>query len=64
MNAPGSDANAGAATFVTTHWSVVLTAQGRSPEADAALEALCQTYWMPLYAFIRREGIRWKKRRI
>ncbi len=34
----------------------MLTAQGRSPAADAALAALCQTYWMPLYAFIRREG--------
>ena len=52
----GPDANAGAATFATTHWSVVLTAQGQSPAADAALEALCRTYWMPLYAFIRREG--------
>jgi RNA polymerase sigma factor (sigma-70 family) len=52
----GPDANAGAVTFATTHWSVVLTAQGESPAADAALEALCRTYWMPLYAFIRREG--------
>ena len=34
----------------------MLTAQGRSPAADVALEALCRTYWMPLYAFIRREG--------
>jgi len=25
--------------FVTTHWSLVLTAQGRSPAADAALES-------------------------
>ncbi len=52
----GPDADAGAVTFATTHWSVVLTAQGQSPAADAALEALCRTYWMPLYAFIRREG--------
>lgn len=54
--APGPDADAGGATFATTHWSVVLTAQSRSPAADAALEALCRTYWMPLYAFVRREG--------
>jgi len=53
--APLSPENRGVA-FVTTHWSVVLTAQGRSPAADAALEALCRSYWMPLYAFIRREG--------
>jgi RNA polymerase sigma factor (sigma-70 family) len=42
--------------FVTTHWSVVLTAQSRSPDADAALETLCRAYWKPLYAFVRREG--------
>jgi RNA polymerase sigma-70 factor (ECF subfamily) len=43
--------------FVTTHWSVVLTA-GRSdtPRAHAALESLCQTYWHPLYAYVRRRG--------
>jgi hypothetical protein len=29
------------AAFVTTHWSVVLTAQGRSPAAEEALENLC-----------------------
>jgi RNA polymerase sigma factor (sigma-70 family) len=27
-----------------------------SPAADAALQALCQTYWYPLYVFIRRRG--------
>lgn len=43
--------------FVTTHWSVVLTA-GRSDttRARAALETLCQTYWYPLYAYVRRRG--------
>jgi RNA polymerase sigma factor (sigma-70 family) len=45
-----------AAAFVTTHWSVVLTAQGRSAAADDALEKLCRSYWPPLYAFIRRQG--------
>ena len=43
--------------FTTTHWSVVLTAkQGDFPDAAAALEELCRTYWPPLYAYIRREG--------
>jgi RNA polymerase sigma factor (sigma-70 family) len=46
----------GAATFTTTHWSVVLAAQGRSPAADEALEKLCRTYWWPLYGFVRRNG--------
>ena len=43
--------------FVTTHWSVVLTA-GRHDtiRARAALENLCQTYWPPLYAYVRRRG--------
>jgi RNA polymerase sigma factor (sigma-70 family) len=47
---------AGAMVFATTHWSVVLTAQGSSPGADEALEKLCRTYWRPLYAFVRRQG--------
>jgi RNA polymerase sigma-70 factor (ECF subfamily) len=42
--------------FVTTHWSVVLTAQGSSPAANEALEKLCRTYWWPLYGFVRRNG--------
>lgn len=43
--------------FVTTQWSVVLRAgQPESPEAHAALAALCQSYWFPLYAYARRQG--------
>jgi RNA polymerase sigma-70 factor (ECF subfamily) len=43
--------------FVTTRWSLVAAAkEGGSPEARAALEALCKAYWYPLYAFIRRQG--------
>jgi RNA polymerase sigma-70 factor (ECF subfamily) len=45
-----------AVAFSTTHWSVVLTAQGRSPAADEALEKLCRTYWWPLYGYVRRQG--------
>src|SRR3954453_6370458 len=45
-----------AAAFATTHWSIVLTAQGRSPAADEALEKLCRVYWWPLYGFVRRNG--------
>jgi len=46
----------GAIAFTTTQWSVVLTAQGKSPAADEALEKLCRTYWWPLYGFVRRQG--------
>ena len=43
--------------FVTTHWSVVLTAKSPvSPDATEALEQLCRTYWGALYAFVRRAG--------
>lgn len=34
----------------------MLTAQGRSPAAQDALEKLCRSYWRPLYAFVRRQG--------
>lgn len=57
MNAASQvDVQSGGGAFVTTHWSVVLAAQGRSPAADAALEKLCRTYWWPLYGFVRRNG--------
>jgi RNA polymerase sigma factor (sigma-70 family) len=42
--------------FTTTHWSVVLDAQGQSPAAQEALEKLCRTYWRPVYGFITRQG--------
>jgi RNA polymerase sigma factor (sigma-70 family) len=42
--------------FVTTHWSMVLTARGESPEAHEALEKLCRNYWWPIYGFVRRQG--------
>jgi RNA polymerase sigma factor (sigma-70 family) len=47
----------GAAAFTTTHWSVVLAAQDRSPAAEEALEKLCRTYWRPIYGFVRRQGV-------
>jgi RNA polymerase sigma-70 factor (ECF subfamily) len=48
---------AGAERFRTTHWAMVIAAGRRSsPDARAALEALCQTYWYPLYAYVRRLG--------
>jgi len=50
-------ANGGAMTFTTTHWSVVLEAQGELPAAQRALEILCRTYWRPLYGFVRKQGL-------
>jgi RNA polymerase sigma factor (sigma-70 family) len=43
--------------FTTTHWSVVLEAQGESPAAQEALEKLCRKYWRPIHSFVRRQGI-------
>src|SRR5262249_39930940 len=47
----------GGAAFTTTHWSVVLEAQGESPAAQDALEKLCRMYWRPIFSFLRRQGI-------
>ena len=53
----GGNAHYGPVAFTTTHWSVVLEAQGESPAAQAALEKLCRTYWRPIFAFLRRQGL-------
>ena len=43
--------------FHTTRWTLVMaSAHDQSPAGQAALAALCQTYWYPLYAFARRRG--------
>lgn len=46
-----------AAAFSTTLWTeVVRAAGGSSPGSAAALARLCQTYWRPVYSFVRRKG--------
>jgi len=46
-----------AGTFVTTRWTDVFRAGDTSTVgADTALARLCQGYWYPLYAFVRRQG--------
>jgi DNA-directed RNA polymerase specialized sigma24 family protein len=43
--------------FETTEWSLVVAAGGDdSAAARAALSTLCEIYWYPLYAYIRRRG--------
>ncbi|QDU37518.1 RNA polymerase sigma factor [Maioricimonas rarisocia] len=42
--------------FATTRWSVVVAARGSGDESAAALEDLCQAYWYPIYAYIRRRS--------
>jgi len=53
---PTADVQTKADAFATTHWSLVLIAQGQSAGAEEALEELCRIYWRPLYAFARRQG--------
>jgi RNA polymerase sigma factor (sigma-70 family) len=49
----------GVRRFATTHWSIVLAAGRRpSPFSHQALATLCETYWYPLYAHVRRRGYR------
>ena len=55
-NGSGPGTQKGAAQFTSTHWSVVVEAQGESPAAQEALEKLCRVYWRPIYSFVRREG--------
>lgn len=43
--------------FDTTHWSLVAAAAaGDATHARQALADLCERYWYPLYAFVRRQG--------
>src|SRR5262245_51142543 len=43
--------------FLTTHWSLVVqAADRRAPASTDALEALCRTYWLPLYCYVRRRA--------
>jgi RNA polymerase sigma factor (sigma-70 family) len=43
--------------FATTHWSQIAAAcDGDDAAARTALAGLCEAYWYPLYAFIRRQG--------
>lgn len=44
--------------FATTRWSIVQAAGDASTQtARVALEELCETYWPPVYAFLRRRGL-------
>jgi RNA polymerase sigma factor (sigma-70 family) len=57
MNTPTDRSLDGVSDFRTTHWSVVLAAaEKESPQRQPALNVLCQRYWYPLYAFVRRQG--------
>jgi RNA polymerase sigma factor (sigma-70 family) len=47
----------GRSQFPTTRWTLVLAAgDPQRKEARGALVALCENYWYPLYAYLRRRG--------
>ena len=47
----------GPANFPTTRWTLVLAASGdTSATSRDALAYLCERYWYPLYANVRRRG--------
>jgi RNA polymerase sigma factor (sigma-70 family) len=47
----------GSAQFPTTRWTLVLAAgDPNRKEARSALVDLCEHYWYPLYAYLRRRG--------
>ncbi len=57
FNKSSTHPNAGQRVFATTSWSMVLEAADAHASGVAdALSDLCQQYWYPLYAFVRRKG--------
>ncbi len=53
-----SDTPDGQRRFATTSWSLVLQATGKDEQSanSDALAQLCEAYWYPLYAYVRRLG--------
>lgn len=57
MRASDSSVGGDAGQFHTTRWTLVMaSAHDEGQTGRAALAALCQIYWYPLYAFARRRG--------
>lgn len=53
----GSSASDAPQVFPPTRWSLVLAAIRKdAPDSAVALETICQAYWYPLYAYVRRTG--------
>jgi RNA polymerase sigma factor (sigma-70 family) len=42
--------------FKTTRWTLIAAASRDDAAANEALAELCQVYWRPVYAYIRRHG--------
>ncbi len=51
---PNSAEAEGDDPFGSTRWSLVVAAGRGGADAQGALEALCQAYWLPVYAYVRQ----------
>jgi RNA polymerase sigma factor (sigma-70 family) len=57
MNGPTMHTLPGPSHFPTTRWTLVVAASDpQRKEARSALASLCDNYWYPLYAYLRRRG--------
>ena len=57
MNGHTMDTLPGPSQFLATRWSLVVAAgDPHRKEARSALVSLCESYWYPLYAYLRRRG--------
>jgi DNA-directed RNA polymerase specialized sigma24 family protein len=55
----GQQADSGPREFVTTRWSVILSAANLGNEEQKARDALaelCRTYWRPIFSFVSARG--------
>jgi RNA polymerase sigma factor (sigma-70 family) len=57
MNSPAMRTLPGSSQFPTTRWTLVVAAgDPQRKDARSALVSLCENYWYPLYAYLRRRG--------
>jgi RNA polymerase sigma factor (sigma-70 family) len=57
MDGETSQTLGGVSRFPTTRWTLVVAAgDPQRKEARSALASLCENYWYPLYAYLRRRG--------
>ena len=57
MNSQTMHTLPGSSRFPTTRWTLVVAAgDPRRKDARSALVSLCENYWYPLYAYLRRRG--------
>jgi len=57
MNSQTMHTLPGSSKFPTTRWTLVVAAgDPQRKDARSALVSLCENYWYPLYAYLRRRG--------